>query len=400
MNVLLIEDDKSSGLFIKSSLEKWGYETVWRKDGMSGFKTFCQDPFSIVIVDSLLPELSGLELVKRIREIPRSDYVYIIMLSSVDTKTDMVNAIRSGVDDFLRKPFYPKELEARIRAGERIIRSEEALFEAQNQIHKDNQQLTRVNDRMRQMLVAASKIQQSMLPQNSLPFEGVSLAWKLRTSNELSGDMLNMVQFDDNNVGIYLIDVSGQGLAAALLSVSLTRLLTPSLGGYSLFRSDKNSDPTLREPHDVVDVLNRQFQNDFENPQFFSLFYGIYNQETRELKFTVAGYPACIKVNVEGKAEFVKKGGLPIGLLPEATHKTFEMKLKFGERLYIYSDSVTRAYSEEASTIYPPKLLDCIENVHHSSMEDALEVVFGNAEENASKIVSRDDLSMVGVELN
>ncbi|MEL6823648.1 MAG: response regulator, partial [Calditrichota bacterium] len=292
MNVLLIEDDKSTGQFIKSCLEKWGYTTEWRKDGMQGFKTFCQKPFSIVIVDWLLPELSGIELVKRIREIPRSDYVYILMLSSVDTKTDMVHAIHSGVDDFLRKPFYPKELEARIRAGERIIRSEEALFEAQSKIHQDNKQLTRVNDRMRQMLIAASQIQRSMLPQNALPFKGVSLAWKLRPSNELSGDMLNMIQLDDTHVGIYLIDVSGQGLAAALLSVSLTRLLTPSLGGYSLFSTDNQTEPVFREPHDVVDLLNRQFQNDFENPQFFSLFYGVYNRKTRELKYTNSALPS------------------------------------------------------------------------------------------------------------
>ncbi|MGH1363052.1 MAG: SpoIIE family protein phosphatase [Calditrichia bacterium] len=400
MKVLLIEDEKNTGVFLKSCLIKWGYETEWRRDGLSGFKSFCQDSFSIVIVDWLMPEMNGLDLVKKIREVPRSGYVYIIMLSSVEKKSEMVEAIESGVDDFLRKPCYPAELRARIRAGERIIRNEEILFATNSEVHKDNQHLTRVNDRMRQMLVAASQIQQSLLPKKLLPFEGLSLAWKLRPSRELSGDMLNMIELNDENVGIYLIDVSGQGLAAALLSVSLTRMLTPSLGGYTLFKPSSDDAHNLRTPNEVIDLLNRQFQNDFENPQFFSLFYGVYNRKSRILRFTVAGYPACVKVNVDGEAAFVKEGGLPVGLLPEAQYVTQELKLQYGERIYIYSDSVTRAYADKNSAIYPSRLIDCIEEVHSRSMSDVLEKVFGVAESNAASVVSRDDMSMVGVELN
>ena len=127
MKVLVADDDPVSRKLLQSYLQKWGCEVTTAQDGAEAWSCFEKDEFPVVITDWMMPELDGVELIRRIRSTPRSGYVYVILLTAKGQKEDLVEGMNAGADDFLTKPFDRDELRVRLRAGERIVELEQQL---------------------------------------------------------------------------------------------------------------------------------------------------------------------------------------------------------------------------------------------------------------------------------
>jgi len=132
MKLLIAEDDPVSRRLLQNYLQKWGHEVVSTTNGTEAWQRFQAEPFPLVISDWNMPEMDGLELVKRIRALPDRGYSYIIVVTDKSQKEDVVTGMDAGADDFITKPFDRDELHARLRAGERIVALERRL-EEQNQ---------------------------------------------------------------------------------------------------------------------------------------------------------------------------------------------------------------------------------------------------------------------------
>jgi two-component system NtrC family sensor kinase len=127
MKVLIAEDEAISRRLLQSYLEKWGHEVVVARDGAEAWKLFEASEFPLVITDWMMPEMDGVELIRRIRATQRPGYVYTILLTAKSQKEDIVEGMEAGADDFVTKPFDRDELRVRLRAGQRIIELETAL---------------------------------------------------------------------------------------------------------------------------------------------------------------------------------------------------------------------------------------------------------------------------------
>ena len=125
MKVLIADDDPISRKLLQSYLQKWGCEVTAAEHGGEAWACFQRDEFPVVITDWMMPELDGVELVRRIRSEPRTGYVYVILLTAKGQKEDLVEGMNAGADDFLTKPFDRDELRVRLRAGERIVELEQ-----------------------------------------------------------------------------------------------------------------------------------------------------------------------------------------------------------------------------------------------------------------------------------
>lgn len=138
MKVLIAEDDPVSRRLLQSYLVKWGYEVSAGADGAEAWRLFEADEFPIVISDWIMPEVDGLELMRRIRSVQRPFYVYAMLLTARSQKEYVVAGMEAGADDFITKPFDRDELRVRLREGERIIRLERSLAE-QNRTLRETQ---------------------------------------------------------------------------------------------------------------------------------------------------------------------------------------------------------------------------------------------------------------------
>lgn len=129
MQILIADDEAVSRRMLESFLQQWGYEVLLARDGEEAWHLFEQNNAPIVVTDWMMPQVDGLELIRRIRSVPRPGYVFAILLTARSQKEDLVEGMEAGADDFLTKPFDRDELRTRLRAAERVIQLEQHLAE-------------------------------------------------------------------------------------------------------------------------------------------------------------------------------------------------------------------------------------------------------------------------------
>ena len=134
MKILIVEDDLDARMLVNARLSVAGYEVVEAEDGQMAWDFFQREPFQMVITDWMMPRLDGKELIQRIRSRKQESYTYIIMLTAIDDKPKVVIGLKSGADEYLTKPFDSQELLARVANGVRILKLEEQLREARQEM--------------------------------------------------------------------------------------------------------------------------------------------------------------------------------------------------------------------------------------------------------------------------
>jgi DNA-binding response OmpR family regulator len=131
MRVLIAEDDAVLRRLLQNYLEKHGHEIVAARNGADAWERFQSEEFHLVITDWMMPEVTGIELLRRIRASDAPGYVYVLLLTSRSEKEDILEGMDAGADDFVTKPFDQDELRVRLRAGERIIALEQKLLHSE-----------------------------------------------------------------------------------------------------------------------------------------------------------------------------------------------------------------------------------------------------------------------------
>jgi signal transduction histidine kinase len=136
MKILVADDSEPERRLLAGLLRKWDYEAVLATNGAEAWQMFQAGDYRLVLTDWMMPEMSGIELIQRIRKLDLPGYVYLVILTGRNQKEDLVEAMDSGADDFVPKPIHPGELRSRLRHGERIVRLERRLAEQNRQLRE------------------------------------------------------------------------------------------------------------------------------------------------------------------------------------------------------------------------------------------------------------------------
>lgn len=122
LRILVAEDDPTSEAFLTGTLRAWGHEVIVVGDGVSALEMLeSENPPEVAILDWMMPEPSGPEVCRKVRATDRLKHLYLIILTARDSSDAIAEALNAGADDFVSKPFEPKELKARLAVGERIL---------------------------------------------------------------------------------------------------------------------------------------------------------------------------------------------------------------------------------------------------------------------------------------
>ncbi len=274
--------------------------------------------------------------------------------------------------------------------------------EAEEALREANVRLENANRRMQRDLEAAAAIQQSLLPERGPEMPGVAAAWLLDPCDELAGDTLNLIGLDDDHLAVYVLDVSGHGVPAALLSVTLHRWLSPD-PERAVLRTpspEPESGPVITDPAGVARRLNRQFPLDPSVGQYFTLIYGILTLSTREFTYVTAGHPGLIHLPAGGPARQPETAGTPIGFLPEAEYETETLSLSPGDRLYFFSDGLLEAQNEAGELFEIERLIVAVETHRDRDFESGILDIAGEAHNWQGGRALDDDLTLLGLEIS
>jgi sigma-B regulation protein RsbU (phosphoserine phosphatase) len=169
--------------------------------------------------------------------------------------------------------------------------------------------------------------------------------WRFIPSTALGGDSFGYDWLDDEHFAFYLLDVSGHGVGAALLSVSALNAL----------RSQSLRETDFREPGQVLAALNRAFQMDEQNGLFFTIWYGIYHKTTRRIDYAGGGHPPALLLTGPAAVPEVRvldSAGPMIGADVDMTYETRSCSLGGAGRLLLFSDGVFEI-TQTDGTVWP-----------------------------------------------
>jgi sigma-B regulation protein RsbU (phosphoserine phosphatase) len=391
---LVVDDTHANLQVLAGMLKDRGYKVRPAPSGKLALLAAERDPPDLILLDINMPEMSGYEVCEYLKADDKLKGIPVIFISALTEQLDKVKAFAIGGVDYITKPFQMEELHARVETHLKLRR-------LQIELQQTNEQLAKSNSRMSRDLRAAAKIQATFLPREPPPIPHLNFAWTYRPCDELAGDGLNVVTLGAGLVGLYVLDVSGHGVASALLSVTMSRLLSPPSDPSSILIGNKVGPDAIHitSPCEVAAQLNRLFPFDAATEQLTTMVYGILNSTTGCFRYVSAGHPGPVHLPYGGEPVILESEGFPLGLMDEA-HEERLIRLVSGDRLYIYSDGVPEAMDPSGQQFGNDRLLAAVRRMRSAPLQQSVDDL-------AKEIVgwlgserSQDDLSILAVELS
>jgi len=324
--VLVVDDNEMNRDILARRLSRIGLNVDTAEDGNTGLDKILTGEYNLVMLDIMMPDIDGIEVLKRTREFFSKTELPVIMATAKDEGADLAEALSLGANDYVTKPLDFKVVRARV---DNVLGYTQAANE-----------LSVANERMRSDLEAAARVQQSLLPDEHVDVEGAEFMWHYRPCDELAGDGLNVFKCDDENVAMYVMDVSGHGVAAALLSVSVTHHLSQLIGSSDESAQCDMTAENVVSPAWLASNLNALFPMQSVGRHYFTFVYGVLNVKTRQFCFVSAGSPGPLVVHADGTSEVHDVPAVPIGMFPDSEYVDTVIQLQQGDRLYLHSDGL------------------------------------------------------------
>jgi sigma-B regulation protein RsbU (phosphoserine phosphatase) len=386
-SLLVVDDDEMNRDMLSRRLQGRGYAVALANDGKQALDAIASQPFDLVLLDVSMPEISGLQVLETVRRTYSVADLPIIMTTARDQRADVVRALELGANDYVTKPLDFPVVLARVQTQLSLKRAKQALETAHARMQTD--------------LQAAAKVQRALMPRSLPAVDGARFAWRFQPCNELAGDILDIVQLDESSVGLYLLDVSGHGVQAALLSVTLSRVLSHMAEGSVLRQEaqDGGQRSHLLRPAEVAEQLNRRFPMDATTRQYFTFLYGILDLKTRRFDHASAGHPGPLHLRRGGEATVLDGSGFAIGWFPDVRYDEQSTSLSPGDRLYFYSDGVIEAGNAAGELFDRSRLIDTLRQTHSASLEDSLDTLLNEVGSWCGEAGPEDDISVVGIEI-
>ena len=211
------------------------------------------------------------------------------------------------------------------------------VIRVQDELLSVKEKLLQSRDRLNREMSDAARYVHSLLP---APFENENLKaeWKYVPSSELGGDAFGYHWLGEDRLAVYLLDVSGHGVGAALLSTTIM----------NVFRSQELAGVCFSSPSSVLAKLNAAFQMEQQDGRTFSLWHGVIDLKKRTLKYASGGHPPAVLLSRGlNQARLLDKGGMMLGIIPNAEFEEETVPLEKGSRFYLYSDGAYEISFEE-----------------------------------------------------
>lgn len=255
--------------------------------------------------------------------------------------------------------------------------------------------------RMSRDLRAAARIQAAYLPDAPPDEPGATFAWAYRPCDELGGDGLNVITLGAGRVALFVLDASGHGVSAALLAVSISRVLSPPPGPPSILGPSAGAGRAAEpaSPASVASRLNQLFPFDMATQQFATLAYGIIDVPRGEFRYVLAGHPGPVHLPAGGAPAVLDHPGYPVGLA-EGPYTDRSIRLAAGDRVYLYSDGVTEAMSPGGHLFGAGRLLAAVARGRSMPLAVAVSALRADVEEWCGPAGPPDDVSIVAAEFS
>jgi phosphoserine phosphatase RsbU/P len=390
---ILVADDHAPTLrMLSARLKSWGMDPVLAANGDEAWEKLQSERLNLVISDWMMPRVDGVELCRRIRSADLGGYVYVILCTGKDEKSDLIAGLEAGADDFLSKPVDFDELRVALRAGTRVLELESTLKQKNQQLTETNVRLEQAYATIQEDLEAAAAMQAELLPRDRNSIPQLRLDWLFVPASYLAGDIFDYFRLADQRLAFYQLDVAGHGVPSALLSVSISRALLNAHRSGELMPAGGEVVP----PEEVVSRLNRQFQN--IGDMYFTIAYGVIDTQNHEVWLCQAGHPNPISIAADGSVHIHSKGGFPVGMIASMDYESSRIAFEPGSRLFVYSDGITDCRNPQQEAFGEHRLMSMLMAQRGATLSGAVAVLGRQVREWRGSERFEDDISLLAFE--
>ncbi|MCB0281746.1 MAG: serine/threonine-protein phosphatase [Calditrichae bacterium] len=267
-----------------------------------------------------------------------------------------------------------------------------------SELTEKKQNLEKKLDDVYQDLSNASAAQINLLPKRINFASELDFCARFIPSQYVSGDTYNVFRLDEDNIGIYQIDISGHGVAAALFSVSLSQMLNANITNRNLLKTVLSEPPyyEINSPDKVLALLNEEkFFDRYEI--YFTMIYMIINIRTGAVQFSRAGHNPPFILRTDGGIEQPMDGGLPIGWDFKRHDPVIKLKLNPGDRIFLFSDGICEAANSKRDLFGEKRLAEVFKKNLPSTLDETLNATIRELSTFTGHLKFQDDISIIGM---
>ena len=324
--ILVVDDNEMNRDLLSRRLRRDGHTVVIAEHGRAALDELARAPFDLMLLDIMMPELTGYEVLEIVKKDPALCHIPVVMITAATEEESIVRCLLLGADDHLPKPFNPAILRARV-----------ASSLAKKRLHDGEQRYAQSLERE---LEIGREIQLGFLP-DALPSPaGWELCAHFRPARQVAGDFYDAFTLPEGRVALVLADVCGKGVGAALF-MALFRSLIRALAEPQFAAAPSVAEglrTTLRATNDYIARTHDRAN------MFATTFAAVLDPATGALDYVNAGHEPPVIVDAGGRVRArLAPTGPALGLLPELEFGVASDRLNAGETLFAYTDGVVDA---------------------------------------------------------
>lgn len=376
IRALVVDDSRAQRKLLALQLQRWGFAVTEAESGVQALALWDAAPFDMIISDWMMPGMNGVEFCRAVRARAHEAYSYFILLTSKSETEEITRGLEAGADDFLTKPFNGDELRARLRAGERIVGMQRQVMQKNAEIRTALDKIQDLYDALDRDLQEARKLQLGLMQNRRQDYDQGHVNILMRPSGHVGGDLAGSFRINHGRIGVFSVDVSGHGVASAMMTARLAGLLSGGSPDQNIaIRKAAMGQQFAWEPDAVASRLNRLMLEDVQAEQYFTLAYAEIDLFTGECAIVQAGHPHPVILRANRRVEVIGAGGLPIGLIADAEYETIKARLEPGDRLILLSDGVTECPSPSGEELGQDGLTFILERLADMRSDQLIEAL-------------------------
>jgi sigma-B regulation protein RsbU (phosphoserine phosphatase) len=379
--VVLAVDDTPENLDVVKGILGPYYRIKAATNGEAALRIVGKQLPDIILLDIMMPGMSGLEVCQRLKADPYSADVPIIFLTAKDQTEDETEGFELGAADYILKPVNPPILKARVK-------THLALKQSMDSLQETSDALARAKERMEQELNVGRDIQKSMLPAVVPDTPEVTLCASMEAAREVGGDFYDYYRLGEKELCFCVADVSGKGVPSALF-MAMTKMLI------------KSRAPDDLCPASIITRVNSELSEDNPECMFVTVFIGLLDLETGVLRYTNAGHNPPLLRRASGAVEAIDDRHGPVaGVMPGEDYEQSSLTMAPGDVLLVFTDGVTEAMDVDDQLYGDARLLELMQGLPEGNARSVVDAVNESVNTFAAGAEQADDITMIAVEYN
>ncbi len=398
-NILVVTDRSDDMGVLRERIGDAGYELIQSRNTDEALELIQKNAADLVLLDIDVPGVEGVKFCRRLRSRPETEAIPVIIIGD-ETEGEATTVLDIGADGFVTRPFRRAELLSRIRTllrlkelHDKVSEQNRELLQVNARLDELNQELMTRNRELEQGMDMAHRLQEALLPQQYPRVNNISFSHKYAPAEAVGGDTFQFIGMGEDHAAIFIADVSGHGVRAALVA-SIVRTVIDYI------------DVADKTPEDVLRDFNSRFRSVLGpmSPQIYATaVFMILDGENRRAYVASAGHPCPLLVSKERMtAEPImglEEGGPALGFVPDPHYPTVDRELSVGDIILAFTDGAYEVVSESGEMYGLDRMQQLVAANVHLIPRDLIQRIITETDEFMGTARRPDDVCLVAAEV-